>query len=159
VSNLGERTEKHTKNVQGILSFFHKQKGFTLIETIISLAIFVMITSLIPLLLLPVQKQPPSPYLEETSLFFSMLGKEFREGRSFYIQDHVLYIVDSDSDLVSFSKYASLVRKQRNGLGHEVWLQSIRMFTPTKHSDYLLEIKIEANDGTEYNRLFRRMDN
>jgi competence protein ComGF len=147
-----------TKSVRATHFNFRTQEGFTLIETIIALAVLVMLSSLVPLLLAPIQKHPPSSQLEETALFFSMLGKEFREGSSFQITNNVLFIKKTGGDEISFSRYRTLIRKQINGMGHEVWLQEIQLFTPFKHSDKLLEIKIIDSEGNEYNRSFQRIE-
>ncbi|MBY6035520.1 prepilin-type N-terminal cleavage/methylation domain-containing protein [Fictibacillus nanhaiensis] len=135
------------------------KKGYTLIEVVIALGVLLMIASLLPSFLIPIQKQPPLSQLEETSLFFSMLGKEIREGKLLEVNNNILFITDSNGDVKSFSKYHTLIRKQVNGLGHEVWLQNINSIKLEKQSDLLLAIQIIDKDGHEYKRLFRRSRN
>jgi competence protein ComGF len=69
-----------------------------------------------------------------------------------------LYITLSNGNVLSFSKYHSLIRKQVNGLGHEVWMQNIREMVLEKHSDVLFTVKIIDTKGNEYQRFFRRIE-
>jgi competence protein ComGF len=150
--------KKNTKHVQATIKYAESKNGHTLIEAIIVLAVLLMLSSLIPLLFIPIQKQPPISQLEETSLFFSMLGKEIREGKTIEVYNNSLYITLSNGNVLSFSKYHSLIRKQVNGLGHEVWMQNIREMVLEKHSDVLFTVKIIDTKGNEYQRFFRRVD-
>jgi competence protein ComGF len=127
-------------------------------EAFIALTVILMLSSLIPLLFIPIQKQPPNPQLEETSLFFSMLGKEIREGKSIEVNNNSLYVTHTNGNVLSFSRYHSLIRKQVNGLGHEVWVQNISEMVLKKHSDVLLVVKLIDTQGNEYERFFRRIE-
>jgi competence protein ComGF len=129
-----------------------------LIEAIISLAVLLMLTSIIPMIFIPIQKKPPVSQLEDTSLFFTMLGKEIREATSLEVKNNNLYIMNVNNDVLSFSKYQSLVRKQVNGLGHEVWLQNISEMMMKNQSDGLIEVSIIDTDGRKYERVFWRME-
>jgi competence protein ComGF len=149
--------KKCTKYVQATINYAESKNGHTLIEAIIALAVLLMLSSLIPLLFIPIQKQPPISQFEETSLFFSMLGKEIREGKAIEVNNNSLYITLSNGTVLSFSKYHSLIRKQVNGLGHEVWVQNIREWVLEKHSDVLFAVKIIDTKGHEYRRFFRRI--
>lgn len=155
--NLKEQTEKTTKHVQAIFKYAAHKGGYTLIEAVITLGVLVMLSSVVPLLLIPIQKHPPISQLEETSLFFSMLGKEIREGTSVQVQNNTLFIIDANGDIKSFSKYHSIIRKQINGLGHEVWVQNISGMIVKKLSDFLISVKVIDNEGKEFQHVFRRI--
>lgn len=158
VLNLRELTKKSIRHVQAIIKYADSQKGYSLMEAFIALTVLLMLSSLIPLLFIPIQKQPPNPQLEETSLFFSMLGKEIREGKSVEMNNNSLYVTLTNGNVLSFSRYHSLVRKQVNGLGHEVWVQNISEMVLKKHSDVLFAVKLIDTQGNEYERYFRRID-
>ncbi|MCM3716790.1 ComGF family competence protein [Fictibacillus phosphorivorans] len=151
-------TEKSIRRVQAIIKYADSQKGYSLMEAFIALTVLLMLSSLIPLLFVPIQKKPSVPQMEETSLFFSMLGKEIREGKFFDVNNHSLFITLSNGDVAEFSKYHSLVRKQVNGLGHEVWVQNIRQMILKKHSNELLTVKLIDTQGNEYERYFWRIE-
>ena len=134
------------------------ESGYTLLEVIIALGVMLMLTSLIPLLLIPIQKAPTFSQLEDTILFFSMLGKEIREASSIEIRNNQLFIAEDDGNVTSFSKYHSLIRKQINGLGHEVWLQNIRSLEVKSLSEDFIEVEIKDSFDRQYDRVFRRID-
>jgi competence protein ComGF len=155
---LRHQIKKSIQHVQAIIKYADSQTGHSLMEAFIALTVLLMLSSLIPLLFIPIQKQPPIPQLEETSIFFSMLGKEIREGHSVEVINNSLYITLSTGNVLSFSKYHSLIRKQVNGLGHEVWVQNISEMVLEKHSDVLLAVKLIDTRGNEYHRFFRRIE-
>jgi competence protein ComGF len=155
---LRHQIKKIIQRVQAIIKYADSQKGHSLMEAFIALTVLLMLSSLIPLLFIPIQKQPPTPQLEETSIFFSMLGKEIREGKSIEVNNNSLYVTLSNGNILSFSKYHSLIRKQVNGLGHEVWVQNISEMVLEKHSDVLLSVKLIDTQGNEYQRFFRRIE-
>jgi competence protein ComGF len=158
VLHLRELIKKSIRHVQAFIKYADSQKGYSLMEAFIALTVLLMLSSLIPLLFIPIQKQPPNPQLEETSLFFSMLGKEIREGKSIEVNSNSLYVTLTNGNVLSFSRYHSLIRKQVNGLGHEVWVQNISEMVLKKHSDVLLAVKLIDRQGNEYERFFRRIE-
>jgi competence protein ComGF len=74
------------------------------------------------------------------------------------VNNNSLYITLTNGNVLSFSRYHSLIRKQVNGLGHEVWVQNISEMVLKKHSDVLLVVKLIDTQGNEYERFFRRID-
>lgn len=86
-----------------------------------------------------------------------MLGKEVREGKSVEIRNNGLYITQTTGDVLSFTKYHSLIRKQVNGLGHEVWVQNIQEMLIEKQSDTSLKVTVIDTKGKELMRVFRRL--
>ncbi|WNB93560.1 ComGF family competence protein [Bacillus sp. NEB1478] len=149
------------KNIKPVLPIFKtvkRENGTTLLEVIIALGVMLLLTSLIPLLLIPIQKAPSSSQLEDTILFFSMLGKEIREASSIEIQNDQLIITEDDGNVMSFSKYHSLIRKQINGLGHEVWLQNIRSLEVEILSEDFIVVKIQDLFDRQFDRVFRRIN-
>ncbi|MFG6494207.1 ComGF family competence protein [Fictibacillus sp. UD] len=150
-------TIKSTQPVQVLTKRILHKDGHTFVEAIISLGVMLILASLVPLLLSPIQKHPPSIQLEETSVFLSMLGKEVREGKSVEIRNNGLYITQTTGDVLSFTKYHSLIRKQVNGLGHEVWVQNIQEMLIEKQSDTSLKVTVIDTKGKELMRVFRRL--
>lgn len=133
------------------------KEGHTFVEAIIALGVLLVLASLVPLVLSPIQKQPSSIQLEEISIFLSMLGKEVREGRSIEVRNNGLYITQTTGDVISFTKYHSLIRKQVNGLGHEVWVQDIQELLIEKQSGTSFKVTVIDTKGKELMRVFRRL--
>jgi competence protein ComGF len=146
-----------TKPVQAHINQICKEEGHTLIEALMALSVMVLLAYIISFSLIPIQEKPISAQFEETNLFFTMLGKEVREGVSIEVRNNMLYITHSNGDVISFSKYHNLVRKQVNGLGHEIWVQNIREMQMNKHSDLILTVVLIDFEGNEFKRFFRRL--
>jgi competence protein ComGF len=150
--------EKNIKRVPHICKDVKSERGYSLLEVIIALGVLLMLTSLIPLLLIPLQKAPPFSQLEDTILFFSMIGKEIREASAIEIQNNQLNLAADNGNIISFSKYHSLIRKQVNGMGHEVWLQNINSLEINRRSENFIEIEIIDSLDQKYHRVFETMN-
>lgn len=144
--------------MQALIKPIFNNEGHTIIEAMISLVVLLVLASVISLLIAPLQKQPTSTQFEESGLFFSMLGKEVREGIAIEVKNNGLYITQPSGDVLSFTKYHSLIRKQVNGLGHEVWVQNIQEMKIDRLSETSLRVRIHDSKGKEYMRVFRRLD-
>ncbi|MDR7072714.1 ComGF family competence protein [Fictibacillus barbaricus] len=150
--------EKNIKRVPLICKVVKSERGYTLLEVIIALGVLLMLTSIIPLFLIPLQKAPPISQLEDTILFFSMIGKEIREASAIEIQNNQLNLAADNGNVTSFSKYHSLIRKQVNGMGHEVWLQNINSLEINRRSENFIEIEIIDSLDQKYHRVFQTMN-
>lgn len=144
--------------MQALIKRIFNKEGHTIIEAIISLVVLLVLASVISLLIPPLQKQPTSTQFEESELFFSMLGKEVREGIAIEVKNNGLYIMQPSGDVLSITKYHSLIRKQVNGLGHEVWVQNIQEMEIDSLSETSLRVRLRDNKGKEYMRVFRRLN-
>nr|WP_269819594.1 ComGF family competence protein [Fictibacillus halophilus] len=112
---------------------------------------------MITLLLTHLQKQPQSIQSEETALFFSMIGKEIREAAAVEVKNNALFITLSTGEVISFTRYHSLIRKQVDGLGHEVWVQNIQEMKVEEIQDSFVNVTLTDKEGNEARRGFRRM--
>lgn len=113
------------------------EKGFTLIEIIIAFAIFLLITSLIPLFFQVLQPIDPKVRQKiETTLFFQQLNFELQRCKDIQVNDHVLHMINEDNQLVSYDIVNQKVRRQINRRGQEMVLLNIHeiSFVKTKRS-------------------------
>ncbi len=112
---------------------------------------------MITILLTHLQKQPQSLQSEETALFFSMIGKEIREAGAVEIRNNALFITLSTGEVVSFTRYHSLIRKQVNGLGHEVWVQNIQEMKVEETEEHYVYVTLTDKEGKQAHRGFRKI--
>ncbi|MGA4719439.1 competence type IV pilus minor pilin ComGF [Fictibacillus nanhaiensis] len=133
------------------------KNGYTLVESMIALGILIVITFMMTMLLTHLQKQPQSVQSEETALFFSMIGKEIREAATFEVRNNALFITLSTGEVISFARYHSLIRKQVNGLGHEVWVQNIQEMKVEEIEERYIYVTLTDKEGNQAHRGFRRI--
>lgn len=133
------------------------KNGYTLVESIIALSVIFVTAFVIALLLTHLQKHPQSVQSEEAALFFSMIGKEIREATTVEVKNNALFITLSTGEVISFTRYHSLIRKQVNGLGHEVWVQNIQEMKVEEIEGSFVKVTLTDKDGKQTRRGFRRI--
>ncbi|TYR82427.1 competence protein ComG [Priestia megaterium] len=105
------------------------EKGFTLLEMLISFCLFLMIISFIPILV-PVMKQvynPPSIMNEmEWEIFMNQLSKEYRQAKHVTVQGSTLTLSMHDERAVVYEQFENKIRRRVNSSGHEVVLQYVK---------------------------------
>jgi competence protein ComGF len=133
------------------------KNGYTLVESLIALGVLIVTALVISLLLTHLQKHPQSVQSEETALFFSMIGKEIREAATVEVKNNALFITLSTGEVISFTRYHSLIRKQVNGLGHEVWVQNIQEMKVEEINGSFINVTLNDKEGNQVRRGFRRI--
>ncbi|WP_170289379.1 competence type IV pilus minor pilin ComGF [Metabacillus lacus] len=107
---------------------YSKSEGYTFPNMLLSLLVFILIAAAFPLFLsfslkLTVPAKDLRPF--EWHLAVKQLQREFAEGRDFVIKPQEISFKNTNGQTVSYQKYASLIRRQVDGKGHEVILQNI----------------------------------
>ncbi|MQR95608.1 competence type IV pilus minor pilin ComGF [Fictibacillus phosphorivorans] len=150
-------TKKSIKLVRVHSRVTFKNNGYTLVESMIALGVLIVTSFLVTLLFTHLQKQPQSVQSEETALFFSMIGKEIREAATVEVRNNALFISLPSGEMVSFTRYHSLIRKQVNGLGHEVWVQNIQDMKVEEIENQYVYVTLTDQDGKQARRSYRRI--
>ncbi|MGO4887138.1 competence type IV pilus minor pilin ComGF [Anaerobacillus sp. MEB173] len=100
------------------------QRGFTLIEAVIALSIFLVVVSLFPLFVSALQHQEKKVHILEVSLFFNQLAMEVRETSRITTANGTLFLQIRGQE-VSYSRHGARIRRQVNGGGQEIVLQHV----------------------------------
>jgi competence protein ComGF len=127
-------------------------RGFTLVEMLVTLSGFLLIVSLLPLLLnIDWMKVNQSERFQrlEWQLFIQQVTSEIREAKEIEVNNQTLYLYKFTGEKVSLEKYGYVIRRRVNGQGHEILLQYI------SDVQYQLEvngirIKVMTEQGTDY---------
>lgn len=136
-----------------------KNDGFTLIETMIALSLLLVIVSFSPLFIKAISPPKASGLsLEELESFYTALGTAVREAKKVEVQGEKLMLISESGQSVSFSIYQNRVRKQINGQGYEIWLFSVKRFTPALFGNSV-SITITDTASKVYERAFIRYTN
>ncbi|MDG5470790.1 competence type IV pilus minor pilin ComGF [Jeotgalibacillus sp. ET6] len=103
--------------------------GFTLVEAVLCLAVLTIIAALMPLLyvnLYSVNHQLEESVHKEWDLFSIQFRKEVMLHDVEKVETRKLTLKSKEGDTIVFSFYGSLLRRQVNGTGHEVYLTAIK---------------------------------
>ncbi|MGE7182927.1 competence type IV pilus minor pilin ComGF [Peribacillus sp. NPDC006672] len=132
-----------------------KNDGFTMIEMLFSLMIL-MTTSLFVLQLFSIihtqMGSVDKLHPKEWEVFTMQMKQEVRSSKDQDVMGNKLYLL-SGEQLSAFEQYEDKVRRQVNGMGHEVILQNISEFRVEKDGGVIV-INITDKAGTTFSRRF-----
>jgi competence protein ComGF len=129
-----------------------QNRGFTLVEVLITLSSLLFIVSFMPMLLNIdwIKKQQSERFSRlEWSVFARQIASEVREARELEVKQSTLYLYKFTGETVSFEKYGNLLRRRVNGQGHEILLQFIsNVQYKIEHNG--ITVKVTSDQGKEY---------
>lgn len=133
-----------------------ENKGFTLIETMLSLFLLSIVIFLFPLIFSffsPI-KSNDKLSLKEVELFYMQISREIHGAKSVRIDGEKLFVRLKTDEEASYEQYNNLIRRRLQNTGHEVLLQNIHSvkFNILKHN--LISIKVTGKNGEIYKRKF-----
>lgn len=85
--------------------------------------------------------------------FFRFIRDEMLQSHDYYIRDHTLYLLQEDNETITISKYDSLIRRQVNGRGHEIYLRGVDSFN-LKEEPLGIKLIITTEEGATYEKFF-----
>jgi competence protein ComGF len=102
------------------------ERGYTLIETILTFTLFLTLVSLLPGLFHVLFSVDRSPlHQQEISIFFEQADKEIQGSISAEIKSNTLYLNQPNGKLVSYEQYGNRMVRKVDGKGFEIILQNI----------------------------------
>jgi len=132
-----------------------QQKGFTLIETVLTFFYFILLVSFFPVLVTslfePVRTTSMEPI--EVQLFFHELYTDLSIASNVSITRNGFIFDTPYQQRVSYDMYHHLIRRQVQGKGHDVRLQHVSSMD-IKQTAYYLTVKVTGKDGEEYEKTF-----
>ncbi|MDX8364255.1 competence type IV pilus minor pilin ComGF [Cytobacillus sp. IB215665] len=103
-------------------------KGFTLIEVLLSLSIFLLIVAFLPTMIaivFPNYDNNDQINNQEWELFLQQARIELREAIAINVNSNTLYLTTSHQKTISYEQYKTILRRRVDGTGHEVLIQNI----------------------------------
>jgi competence protein ComGF len=130
------------------------EKGFTLIEALLSFSLFCMISLSIPLMMKgfsTIKNDLVPPRYYEWNLFYESVRNEIRKADAIEIMpQHISFVVDGETIL--YEKYNQSIRRRVNNRGHEIVLQAVDQFTfASIHEGVHLDLEFEGGEKVEGN--------
>ncbi|MGG0176213.1 competence type IV pilus minor pilin ComGF [Gottfriedia acidiceleris] len=138
------------------------EKGFTLLETLFSLVLFLMIISISTSSIKSFVKRNysyESVNRLELDNFIKEVQKEANKSISFTVHSDLLLFEEFNQVTISYRKYTTIVRRQRLGLGHEIVLQNIRDIKFEQISERQILVKVIDLNGGIYEKTIRMFIN
>ncbi|HBM3485887.1 TPA: competence protein ComGF [Listeria innocua] len=129
--------------------------AFTLLETILSITIVLSISSLIPLFFECYHKTIQLSNLDQTSewqLFLVQTRLELEKATDIQVNPEKLSFKVNDN-LITYSKYNNILRRQVNGKGHEPLLHKVTNWQITNEKNQLI-LKVTFSNNKFYTSKF-----
>lgn len=137
------------------VSFRSGSPAFTLLETILSITIILSISSLIPLFFQCYNKTIQLSNIDQTTewqLFLIQTRLELEKATNIQIDGNKLSF-SNGKDLITYSKYNDLVRRQVNGKGHEPLLTNVKDYQLIK-KEKQLHLTVQDSNTQIYTSVF-----
>ncbi|KFZ42865.1 competence protein comGF [Anoxybacillus flavithermus] len=129
-----------------------KEKGFTLIEILMSLTVFFIILSLLTkafhLSLSYTTKRGNFDYFEWV-VFIQQAKIELRESKDVHIYGTTIQFNKWTGERVTYEKYGTIIRRRVNDTGHEIMLQFIQHISYEKEQTGI-RIHVFTDKGESY---------
>jgi competence protein ComGF len=124
-----------------------REKGFTLVEMLVSFTLFLIIVSFFPIII-PLAKQTYNPDFSmnemEWEIFVNQLAMEYREAKEVGINATTLTLKMENNQIITYERYEDKIRRRVDESGHEVVLQHIKNIMYEQQKERLL---IRSTDG------------
>ncbi|MCM3571856.1 ComGF family competence protein [Mesobacillus subterraneus] len=127
------------------------ERGFTMAEMLLSVMLFLMIASMLPLGMKIILDHRVAETLErkmEWEVFSSQVKREIRSAQQMTVQSDKLFM-KIDEQTIVYEKYNSSMRRRVNFQGHEILVQNLSSFSFGKIADGV-EIKARDLKGRDY---------
>jgi competence protein ComGF len=128
------------------------EKGFTLVEMLVSFTLFLLIISFFPIII-PLAKQTYNPDFSmnemEWEIFVNQLAMEYREAKEVGIHATTLTLKMENNQIITYERYEDKIRRRVDESGHEVVLQHIKNIMYEQQKERLL---IRLTDGVNKGR-------
>ena len=136
-------------------AILRKDSGFTMVEMLISLVVFMMLAILTAQIFLTVRDQFGEKnhlHTKEWELFTLQLKSEIRTSTDQSVLNNKLYLM-TRGKVVTIERYKNIVRRQVDGRGHEIMLQNIADFHVEQDGSAVI-VQVIDHEGMLYTRRF-----
>nr|WP_285865225.1 competence type IV pilus minor pilin ComGF [Lederbergia lenta] len=127
----------------------NNERGFTLIEAILSMLMLSIIMMILPLIFHTFSALDRSINVEddfEWNLFLIQFRKEVEDADKLWIYSNRIFI-DKNNRSIYYEQYGQSIRRRVNNAGHEIVLQQLRKATFVEQEERLV-LTVEFVNGT-----------
>ncbi|MBA2173608.1 prepilin-type N-terminal cleavage/methylation domain-containing protein [Halobacillus locisalis] len=121
-------------------------KGFTMMETLISLFIFLLIVSLSAPLLRLLDSASYNQELAANQLF-QYIQMEVTQSQRVTTTPTSILLTDVNDRMISIEKYGNIIRRQVNSTGHEPLLKGVEEVLVDDHiNGFIMKVRMKENE-------------
>lgn len=134
------------------MQILNNEKGFIYISLFLSLLTAVIA---LPLLMNLLEATNINDLYDHHSIntFFHLINRELPFVKNYDIGSNSIIFISYNDDVISISKYNHLIRRQVNGLGHEVYLRDVKNFSLEKEF-HGFKMTVETLKGDVFEKRF-----
>lgn len=128
----------------------NNETGFTMITSLLTIVIIAITLPLISF----VFNQINSPELSDDikySQFFNFIHDDILRANNIYVNGHTLMFETRTDELATVSQYYNIIRRQVNGVGHEVYVRDVQDFS-VKQNNHYIQLKLVSIEGDVYEK-------
>ncbi|MYL41780.1 competence type IV pilus minor pilin ComGF [Virgibacillus salexigens] len=129
----------------------HDEKGFTLIHSLFMIVILSFSLPFLSYLINSANNFQASPDELSAQQFFLFLRNEVMQATDYRISQNKLYLALPNKAEATFSLYGNIIRRQVNGLGHEIYLRNVKELHLSP-LPYGFTIRITTLGGEQYKK-------
>lgn len=133
--------------------YLNKESGFSLYHVLFVLGVLIICISLQAAILKTLQ----APFTYDsisTQQFFYFIQRDVIEASDITMKNHQLMLHSLNGDKITYEQYGSLVRRQVNNQGHEIYLRDISNLSISP-LPYGFVIRITTQKGGSYEKKIR----
>ncbi|HHU19495.1 MAG TPA: prepilin-type N-terminal cleavage/methylation domain-containing protein [Bacilli bacterium] len=127
------------------------ERGFTIVELLLSLVILAMILLITPIITSNIHHQPQTERFS-VQQFFHAATDEIQSNQLSEKDQYRIILTTSTNEQIVLSKYNDTIRRQVNRTGHEVLLRDVKQLAIEYNDQYLL-IKLEMKSEQKYEKV------
>lgn len=133
-----------------VCTAINDENGFTLVSMLFTI---VVISVTIPFLITLIKSVSYSTSYEISSIqhFFYFLRDDLIKATSYSVRNNKLYLETFSGEVAIIEKFGSVVRRQVNGKGHEVYLRDVKDLLFTSHPNGI-QATITSLQGEAYEK-------
>ncbi|WP_183030288.1 ComGF family competence protein [Clostridium sp. 1xD42-85] len=129
---------------------YHRESGFTLVTTLIAIGILAFSIPFVSYVLRDASTVNSNTHLS-VGQFFIFMRNEVMQAQELKIYPNQLKLMMQNGEEATFAMYGSLVRRQVDNTGHEIYLRDVKniSFSPLP---YGLLITVTTIEGEQYDK-------
>ncbi len=133
----------------------HNERGYTILNLLLSLLIYIFIISTVTIVfhfLVSHSQHPKDLKPFEWDIFIIQLQREIKESSELTVSETNISYLNKQGQHISISKYSNVIRRQVEGLGHEIMLLKVKNISfQQKESGFELSVISEAGKHYSHN--------
>jgi len=137
------------------MDYLHNNSGFTLINSLLRIAMLMLSLPILVTLLAKVSVNDSSESLQIQQLFY-LIQQEINDAENMYTAQNRLYLKTRTNEIVSIELYGQTIRRRVDQSGHEIYARNILNVQFVELS-YGIQMSVQTNKGETYETILIKL--